>query len=78
MTRLLLPVLSCRKRLDEQLLRLNFVASVVEVQERVLALEQELEQVLALELEQEFEPVVVAAAVVAVAAAVVAVVPVQE
>ena len=83
-TRLLLPVLSCRKRLDEQLLRLNFVASVVEVQERVLALEQELEQVLALELEQEFEPVVaaavvaVAAAVVAVAAAVVAVVPVQE
>ena len=67
-TRLLLPVLSCRKRLDEQLLRLNFVASVVEVQERVLAL--------ALEREQEFEPVAAAAAVVV--AAVVAVVPVQE
>ena len=73
-TRLLLLVLSCRKRLDEQPLRQNFVASVVEELEQEL----ELEQVLALELEQEFEPVVVAAAVVAVAAAVVVVVPVRE
>ena len=60
---LLLLVLSCRKRLDEQPLRRNFVASVVEV------LEQEQEQ------EQEFEPVAAAAVAVAATAAVV---PVQE
>lgn len=47
---LLLPVLNCRKNLDGQLLRLNFVASVAEVRER----------------EQEFEPVVVVVAVVVV------------
>ena len=59
---LLLLVLSCRKNLDEQLLRLNVVASVAEVQVLVQELVQESELVavvvavvLELVLEQGFD-----------------------